>query len=290
MLLNGGKGGRRLTIKEVEIALDITRANIRFYEKEGLLIPKRNQVSGYREFSNEDLKTLKKILFLRKLDITIDDIRCVQNEKITMEKLLSEQVVILENKVKLYESAHLICNELIKHREFAYGSLNVDTYQDGVKRSDFMLLKDTISNLASLKSQITIGLLLLLSLAIAILSYPLLPDLIPIEWNESAVIRETGKAVLFLFPLAGLMIVLITKPIIWKILYINAPYYLVKADCTTSRIEICLIVVLISYQLYAVFYTNTMHIKLCMIFLIEFLLLLLFMVIPYLLKKFKQYP
>lgn len=279
-----------MTIKEVEIALDITRANIRFYEKEGLLIPKRNQVSGYREFSNEDLETLKKIIFLRKLDITIDDIRRVQNEKITMEKLLSEQVVILENRVKLYESAHLICNELIKHREFTYGSLNVDTYQDGVKRSDFMLLKDTISNLASLKSQITIGLLLLLSLAIAILSYPLLPDLIPIEWNESEVIRKTGKAVLFLLPLAGLMIVLISKPIIWKILYINAPYYLVKADCITSRIEIYLIVVLISYQLYAVFYTNTMHIKLCMIFLIEFLLLSLFMVIPYLLKKFKQNP
>lgn len=279
-----------MTIKEVEIALDITRANIRFYEKEGLLIPKRNQVSGYREFSNEDLETLKKIIFLRKLDITIDDIRRVQNEKITMEKLLSEQVVILENRVKLYESAHLICNELIKHREFTYGSLNVDTYQDGVKRSDFMLLKDTISNLASLKSQITIGLLLLLSLAIAILSYPLLPDLIPIEWNESEVIRKTGKAVLFLFPLAGLMIVLISKPIIWKILYINAPYYLVKADCITSRIEIYLIVVLISYQLYAVFYTNTMHIKLCMIFLIEFLLLSLFMVIPYILKKFKQNP
>ena len=49
-----------MTIKEVEKKLNITRANIRFYEKEGLLQPKRCD-NEYRDYSEDDLKRLEKI-------------------------------------------------------------------------------------------------------------------------------------------------------------------------------------------------------------------------------------
>ena len=39
-----------MTIKEVEILTGITKANIRFYEKEGLLAPGRSS-NNYREYS-----------------------------------------------------------------------------------------------------------------------------------------------------------------------------------------------------------------------------------------------
>ena len=63
-----------MTIKEVEKKLNITRANIRFYEKEGLLQPKRCD-NEYRDYSEDDLKRLEKILIFRKCNISIENIQ-----------------------------------------------------------------------------------------------------------------------------------------------------------------------------------------------------------------------
>jgi len=41
-----------MKIKDVEKRTGITSYNIRFYEKENLLIPKRNPVNGYREYTS----------------------------------------------------------------------------------------------------------------------------------------------------------------------------------------------------------------------------------------------
>ena len=40
---------RNLKINEVEALVGITRKNIRFYEAEGLLAPRRNSENGYRD-------------------------------------------------------------------------------------------------------------------------------------------------------------------------------------------------------------------------------------------------
>lgn len=64
-----------MTIKEVEQRTGLTRSNIRFYEKEQLIIPARNEGNGYREYSEEDVSNLKKIAYLRTLGISIEDIR-----------------------------------------------------------------------------------------------------------------------------------------------------------------------------------------------------------------------
>ena len=50
-----------MTIKEIETRSGMTRANIRFYEAEGLLSPERCE-NGYRDYSEEDLKVLKRII------------------------------------------------------------------------------------------------------------------------------------------------------------------------------------------------------------------------------------
>lgn len=53
-----------MTIKEVEEQTGITRANIRFYEKEGLLTPGRGS-NNYREYGNDDVEHLRRIRVLR---------------------------------------------------------------------------------------------------------------------------------------------------------------------------------------------------------------------------------
>jgi len=46
-----------MTIKEVEQCLGVPRATVRFYEKEGLLSPTREE-NGYRDYSQEDVVLL----------------------------------------------------------------------------------------------------------------------------------------------------------------------------------------------------------------------------------------
>ena len=65
-----------MKINEVEELLQISKANIRFYEKEGLLSPKRAE-NGYRDYSQEDVDRLKEIVLLRKTGMAISDIRGV---------------------------------------------------------------------------------------------------------------------------------------------------------------------------------------------------------------------
>ncbi len=64
-----------MTIKEVEEQTGLTRSNIRFYEREKLIEPTRNDKNGYRDYSESDIKNIKKIAYLRTLEISIEDIR-----------------------------------------------------------------------------------------------------------------------------------------------------------------------------------------------------------------------
>ena len=55
-----------MNIKEIEERSGLTRANIRYYEQEGLLAPARRE-NKYRDYSEEDLETLLRIALLRSL-------------------------------------------------------------------------------------------------------------------------------------------------------------------------------------------------------------------------------
>lgn len=64
-----------MNIKDVETLTGITKQNIRFYEKKGLLTPDRNQENSYREYSDADVERLKRIKILRRIDVPIEQIR-----------------------------------------------------------------------------------------------------------------------------------------------------------------------------------------------------------------------
>ena len=84
-----------MTIKELEERTGMTRANIRFYESEGLLSPARRE-NGYRDYSEEDVKTLEKIKLLRELHLDIDTIRLVQKGELPLERALFTLLTKLE--------------------------------------------------------------------------------------------------------------------------------------------------------------------------------------------------
>ena len=58
-----------MTIKEVEELTGLSRSNVRFYEKERLIFPSRNEKNRYRDYSESDVENIKKIAYLRTLGI-----------------------------------------------------------------------------------------------------------------------------------------------------------------------------------------------------------------------------
>ena len=104
-----------MTIKEVEKKFNISRANIRFYEKEGLLEPKRSN-NEYRNYSEEDLKTLEKILLFRKCNISIENIRLIFNGKKSIEEVFKKQITVIENEVKQLEGEKIMCKKLSQEK------------------------------------------------------------------------------------------------------------------------------------------------------------------------------
>lgn len=82
-----------MKIKDVEKRTGITSYNIRFYEKENLLIPKRNPVNGYREYTEEDILLLNRIKMLRMLDIPVSDIRKILYEKEALTSVLNTHLL-----------------------------------------------------------------------------------------------------------------------------------------------------------------------------------------------------
>ena len=62
-----------MNIAEVERRTGLTRANIRFYEKEGLIAPARS-ANGYRDYTAADVETLRKVRLLRQLRLSVADI------------------------------------------------------------------------------------------------------------------------------------------------------------------------------------------------------------------------
>ena len=86
-----------MTIKDVEERTGLSRSNIRFYEKEKLIEPSRNESNGYRNYSENDVENIKKIAYLRTLGISIEDIRSIIFEKVTLQEMLEKQKEVLKN-------------------------------------------------------------------------------------------------------------------------------------------------------------------------------------------------
>ncbi len=100
-----------MTVKELEERTGLPRANIRYYEEEGLLAPRRLP-NGYRDYSEEDARTLEKIKLLRRLNMDLETIRLVQQGRLTLEQALFGQLNRLEGDRVSIEQAAKVCREL----------------------------------------------------------------------------------------------------------------------------------------------------------------------------------
>ena len=101
-----------MKINEVEARAGITKKNIRFYEAQGLLSPRRNPENGYRDYSEEDVHILHRIRVLRKLGLPIEEIRRMQSGIQTVGDGMRRHLITLEREKRNTEQSIALCREL----------------------------------------------------------------------------------------------------------------------------------------------------------------------------------
>lgn len=115
-----------MTIKQLEQQLEIPRATIRFYEKENLINPKRKD-NSYREYSEEDVLTLKKVIILRKIGLSVSDIKKALDGERSLQSLLEKNILELENQMKELKGAIIVSKRMQDRNENIF-SLDENIY------------------------------------------------------------------------------------------------------------------------------------------------------------------
>ncbi|VIF74102.1 transcriptional regulator [Clostridioides difficile] len=226
-----------MTIKEVEEKTGLTRSNIRFYENENLIKPLRNERNGYREYSDENVEDIKKIAYLRTLGITIDDIRNIILQKVSLVEVVEKQEKVLETKISDLENAKTMCNKMLESDELSYLNLKVEQYITELpeywNKNKPVFKLDSVSFLYIWGGKITWGIITIACLLIAIIVFPKLPHQIPIQWNNG-VANYVDKKFIYAYPAICVVFRILLRPFIWRWLQIHAFYSDTIADYLTN--------------------------------------------------------
>ena len=124
-----------MKINQVEQLVGITKGNIRFYEKEGLLTPGRNNENGYRDYSDADVAWLKKIKLLRMLDVPIEEILRLKSGSLTLEDAMGRHIIQLERRQANLAAAQGVCAQIRESRS-QLDSLDADGVLASMERQE----------------------------------------------------------------------------------------------------------------------------------------------------------
>ncbi len=124
-----------MKIQEIETLSGLERATIRYYEKEGLLNPRRTE-NGYRDYSDADLEELKKIKLLRQLGVPLEKIRKLQQGSGDFLTAMDEQIDSLRKHITERQWAMEVCRE-IRNDNQDYRTLQADRYLELLRRPQY---------------------------------------------------------------------------------------------------------------------------------------------------------
>lgn len=102
-----------MTIKEVEALTGITKANIRFYEKEDLLSPARGS-NNYREYTEEEVERLRKIRMLRIMGFPVAQIKEMIQQPQRSNALMDHRAEQIRREVEELNLVRDLCLEAKK--------------------------------------------------------------------------------------------------------------------------------------------------------------------------------
>ena len=163
-----------MKIQQVEELVGITRKNIRFYEDQGLLSPKRSE-NGYREYHEDEVKRLKQIKFLRKLFVPIEEIRRVVNGEQGLEDCLVNQRREIERKKCDLDEMQMITEDLLRKDPdsdpLTLDRLDIDLCLDNISRLEKEGKTFMNVNLTDIHRKKTVGSVIGASIMIALMAF-----------------------------------------------------------------------------------------------------------------------
>lgn len=115
-----------MNIKQIEEKSGMPRANIRYYEQQGLLTPARAG-NNYRDYSGEDLTTLARIRLLRQLGLSVETIRRLQSGEESLPDVLAARMDELAAGAAAAETARTVCAAL-RADGADYATLDAEKY------------------------------------------------------------------------------------------------------------------------------------------------------------------
>lgn len=103
-----------MNIKEAEKEVGIRKANIRYYEEQGLITPHRNSDNNYRDYCEEDIICLKKIKALRMLGISVAEIRELKTGGESLNEVVSKRISEIEGEIDELGEIKEMCGIFLK--------------------------------------------------------------------------------------------------------------------------------------------------------------------------------
>ena len=101
-----------MLVGEVEHIVGLSKKSIRYYEENRLLKPKRNSENDYRIYDEEDIRKLKTIKFLRELDVSIRDLKRLQQKEITLKECMMDRIDKIKKQEKNYQKIKNMCIDI----------------------------------------------------------------------------------------------------------------------------------------------------------------------------------
>lgn len=117
-----------MTIKEMEMRSGMARANIRFYEAEGLISPLR-EANGYRNYSEADLELLLRIKLLRTLGLSLEEIKSLSQGEEELTTALDAQLARLNQEQAERARAEAVCRSM-REDNVQFETLDAQRYLD----------------------------------------------------------------------------------------------------------------------------------------------------------------
>lgn len=276
-----------MTIKQVEENTGLTRSIIRFYEKEGLLEITRNESNGYRDYSQEDVEILKKIAYLRTLEVTIEDIKLTKEGKLSLGQVLSKQRKALDKKIDALGKSKLLCEKMLSEGEVHFEDLHIEKYvldeKTYWKENKDILKLDAVSFSNIWGGTIVWIVLTVICALLTVISFIFMPERMPVQWSDGEATSYVSKAFIFAYPIALVIIRYILKPIIYSKIEINAFY----RDMITAYVVNSLCFLTISIEIFTILFTYGIFKNIVVMLVTEGLLLIGLMIVG-LLKMSKK--
>ena len=123
-----------MKISEVAKELNVDISTIRFYERKGLVQPKRRADSKYREYSGEDIGELKSIILYRKLDFSIEEIRILMAGEGNLQEMLLLRQEKLRRQQEEIAGSLALCDKMIADQ--AGEDLDVEYYLSYTRQAE----------------------------------------------------------------------------------------------------------------------------------------------------------